>query len=55
MRVLDLLNDLNVVQLDVKVLVNALQRPANLNVVLKFHRNLMVDEGLEKAGTVHVS
>ena len=55
MRVLDLLNDLNVVQLDVKVLVNALQRPANLNVVLKFNRNLMVDEGFEKTGTVHVS
>ena len=55
MRVLDLLNDLDVVELDVKILVDAFQRPANLNVVLKLHRHLMVDEGLEKTSTVHVS
>lgn len=46
--VLDLFDDLYVVELDVKVLVDALERSADLDVVLELHRHLVVDEGLEE-------
>ncbi len=49
MRVLELLDDGNVVELDVEVLVHALQRAAELDVVLELHRDLLVDERLEEA------
>lgn len=48
MRVLDLLDDLNVVELDVEVLIDALERAADLNVVLELDRDLVVDERLEE-------
>ena len=48
MRVLELLYDLDVVELDIEVLVDALERPADLDVVLELHRHLMVDEGFEE-------
>lgn len=49
MRVLDLLQYLDVVELDVEVLVDALEDAADLDVVLKLDGHLMVDEGLEEA------
>lgn len=49
MRVLELLDDLYVVQLDVEVLVDALQRAADLDVVLELDSYLVVDERLEEA------
>lgn len=49
MRVLELLNDLYVVQLDVEVLVDALQCATDLNVVLKLNSYFVVDERLKEA------
>jgi hypothetical protein len=51
MRVLELLDDLDVVQLDVEVLVHALERAPDLDVVLELYRHLVVDERLEKAAS----
>ena len=50
MWVLDLLDDLDVLQLDVEVLVHALERAADLDVVLELDRDLVVDQGLEETG-----
>ena len=50
MWVLELLNNADIIQLDVQVLVNALQCAADLDIVLKLDGDLMVDEGLEEAG-----
>jgi hypothetical protein len=49
MRVLDLLDDLDVIELDIEVLVDALERAADLYVILELDRHLMVDERLEEA------
>lgn len=51
MRVLQLLHDRDIVQLDVEVLVHALQRAAHRDVVLELHRHLMIDESFEEAGS----
>lgn len=48
MRILQLLNHLDVIQLDVQVLIDRLQRSADLDVVLELDRHLVVDERLEK-------
>jgi len=49
-RILELLDNGNVIELDVEVLVHALQDSADLDVVLKLYRDLVVDEGFEEAG-----
>ena len=49
MWVLELVDDRDVIQLDVEVLVDALERPPDLDVVLQLHRHLVVDERLEEA------
>lgn len=49
MRILELLDDLYIVQLDVEVLVDALQRATDLDVILKLDSYLVVDERLEEA------
>ncbi len=49
MGVLEVLDDTDVVELNVEVLVNALQRAADLDVVLELDRDLVVDERLEEA------
>lgn len=46
----DLVHCLCVVELDVQVLVHALQRPANLDFVLEFDGDLVLDERLEETG-----
>ncbi|TQV99796.1 hypothetical protein IF1G_02011 [Cordyceps javanica] len=48
-RVLELLNDRDVVKLDVEVLVHALQRTPELDIVLELYSDLLVDERLEEA------
>lgn len=48
-RVLELLDDLDVVQLDVEELVDALEHAPDLDVVLELDRDLVVDEGFEEA------
>lgn len=48
MWVLDLLDDLNVVELDVEVLVDALECTADLDVILELDCHLVVDERLEE-------
>ncbi len=50
MRVLDLLEHLDVVELDVEVLVDALEDAADLDVVLELDGDLVVDQGFEEAG-----
>lgn len=50
MRVLDLVDDGDVVELDVEVLVDALERAADLDVVLELDGDRRVDERLEEAG-----
>lgn len=50
MRVLDFLNDADVFQLDVEVLVYALERAADLNVVLELDCDFVVDQSLEETG-----
>ncbi|KAK6841858.1 DNA repair protein pso2 [Apiospora arundinis] len=49
-RVLELLEDLDIIELDVEVLVNALQGSPDLNVILELDGYLVVDEGFEKTG-----
>jgi hypothetical protein len=51
-RVLELLEDLDVVELDVEVLVDALEDAADLDVVLELDGDLVVDEGFEEAVVV---
>jgi len=50
-RVLDLLEHLDVVELDVEVLVDALEDAADLDVVLELDRDLVVDKGFEEAAS----
>jgi hypothetical protein len=50
MRILELIHNRNILQLDVQVLVHALELAADLDVVLELDRDLVVDEGLEEAG-----
>ncbi len=52
MRVLELLHDDDVVELDVEVLVDRLERAADLDVVLELDRHGRVDERLEEAAPV---
>ena len=48
MRILDLLDDLYVVQFDVEILIDRLERSSYLNVILELHSDLVVDKGLEE-------
>lgn len=48
MRVLQLLHDRYVIQLNVEVLVYALERSLELDVVFELHRDFMVNEGFEE-------
>lgn len=50
MWVLKLLHHRDILQLDVEVLVDALESAADLDIVLELDRDLVVDEGLEEAG-----
>lgn len=49
MGIFQLVDHGNVVKLDVEILVYALERAAQLDVVLEFDGDLVVDEGLEEA------
>jgi len=49
MGIFQLLDDLYLVELDVEVLVDALERAADLNIVFQLDRDLVVDERLEEA------
>lgn len=49
MRVLKLLHNLNVIELDVEVLIHTLKDTLELNIVLELYSDLMVNQGLEKA------
>lgn len=49
MRVLELFDDGNIVELDVEVLIYALERAAEADVVFELDGDLMVDEGFEEA------
>lgn len=50
-RVLDIIEDPDIVELDVEILVDALEGAANLDIILELDGHLVVDEGLEEAGT----
>ena len=49
MRIFHLVNDGDLIELDVEELVDALERPADGDVVLELDRDLVVDQGLEEA------
>lgn len=49
MRILDLLDDLHILQLDVEELVHALESAADGDVVLELDGDFGVDEGFEEA------
>lgn len=53
MWILKLLDNADIIQLDVQVLVNALQCAADLNIILELDGDLMVHEGLEEAVIVN--
>jgi hypothetical protein len=55
MRVFELLHNRNVIQLDVKILVDAFEGAPQLDVVLEFHGDFVVDECFEEAAWVSVS
>lgn len=48
-RILELFDDLDVVELDVEELVDALEHAPDLDVVLELDRDLVVDEGFKEA------
>jgi len=49
MRIFDLFYHSDIIELDIKILIDRLQCSADLDVVLEFHRDFMVDKSLEKA------
>lgn len=49
MRVLDQIQDFDVVKLDVEVLIDRLQDPADANVILELDGDSLVGEGFEEA------
>lgn len=49
MRILELLDDLNVIELNVEVLVDALEDALELDVVFELDGDFVVDEGFEEA------
>lgn len=49
--VLELLDYRDIIKLDVEILVDALEGAPQLDVVLELDGDLVVDEGLEEAGT----
>lgn len=49
MRVFDVVQDTNVVQLDVQVLVHTLESSPDRDVILEFDGHLMIDQRLEEA------
>lgn len=51
MRVFQLLDHCNVVQLDVQILVHALQCAADGDVIFELNRDFVVDQRLEETGT----
>ena len=53
MRVLQLLHNRNVVQLDVQVLVHALESSSYRNVVFQFHCDFVIDQSFEEAEEQH--
>lgn len=52
MGILEVVEDSDVVELDVEVLIDALEDTADLDVVLELDGHLVVDEGLEETGEV---
>lgn len=48
MRILELLDNLDVIELDVEVLVHTLENALELDVVFQLHGDLVVDERLEE-------
>lgn len=49
MRIFELLDDLDVIELDIEVLIYALENTLELDVVLELNGDLVVDESLEEA------
>jgi len=49
MRILNLIHDRNILQLDIQKLIDALKGTSNGNVVFQFHCHFVVHEGFEEA------
>lgn len=54
MRPSDLIYRLSIVQLDVQILIDALQRPPNLDFILQLDGNFVFDQGLEETAYLSV-
>lgn len=54
MRPSDLIYRLSIVQLDVQILIDALQRPPNLDFILQLNGNFVFDQGLEETAYLSV-
>lgn len=54
MRVFHLLHHTDIIQLDIQVLIHALQRPADGDVVFQLHGDFVVDERFEEAEEQHL-
>jgi hypothetical protein len=52
-RIVDQIQNLDIIQLDVQILVDALQGPTDTDVVLQLDGDGMVRERLEKASTLN--
>jgi hypothetical protein len=48
MRILNFLHHTDIVQLNVQILVDRLQRPADLDIILELDGDLVVNEGFEE-------
>jgi len=53
MRVFQLIHNRDVVQLDIQILIHALQCPTDRDVVLEFDGDFVVDQRLEEAEEQH--
>lgn len=54
MRPPDLIHSFGVIQLNIQVLIDTLQCPADLDFVLKLNRDFVLDESLEETGVALV-
>ena len=52
MRVLQLFNNLNIIELDIKELIHGFQYASDRDVILEFHSDFVVDKGFEEAGMI---
>lgn len=53
MWILQLLHDSDIIQFNIEILIHALERPTDRDVVLELNRHFAVDQSLEEAAEKH--